>query len=657
MPALAFLSLCISSYAERQHVANAAELVEAIAGIKDHVSSSAKMPSHTGTPGALPHPSHSWEETRLAMVSLQAAKAENYLEGDTPDVKSARTCIALARWALNMKPTRRPPGFVRDGFLVEHAFFARNDRSPQPYFVYAPAALLSSSDPCPLLVLLHGWVPDTSVTNPWLPPKEVVRMADDLNVIIAIPHGRTNTDFQYAGEVDVIRVISEMQTFYPVDENRVYLVGPSMGGAGVWQIAMHYPDIFAAIAPINAQGDWFKFWHEHFNYPVRKQLPNHVEWLLSMHNPVGLASNLRDVFSYSQHATKCFVGVEHTRSVSRVLTKHNIGHEFFEDPSSLGHFTYWEKDCWERSFRRVVTHKRVEDPERINYRTFSLRFPGAYWAKIARIKKWGREATIDAYRDSPGRLTISTTNVAALILTPRAQHSAPDGTFSVTWNEKTHAGLKPQADGSILLSPPAATNEVESAFSKNRAVCGPASDVFNFPFVGIYGTQGTKQDVARSRALADQFASDWHGYAEGKVSLVADTEVTDEIMSSAGLILFGPPESNKIIGKVLPHLPFKLRETSIEFPDGKRYSGEDLGYVITYPNPLAPDRYIMIYSGSPWGSGRSKNHKFDLLPDFCVFTTEVLPGTGINRYLAAGLFDETWQYDPLLTDFGKTAKE
>jgi predicted peptidase len=37
---------------------------------------------------------------------------------------------------------------------------------------------------------------------------------------------------------------------YPIDTSRIYVVGLSMGGAGVWELAMRYPEVFAAAVPI-----------------------------------------------------------------------------------------------------------------------------------------------------------------------------------------------------------------------------------------------------------------------------------------------------------------------------------------------------------------------------------------------------------------------
>ena len=40
----------------------------------------------------------------------------------------------------------------------------------------------------------------------------------------------------------------------PIDEDRIYLTGLSMGGTGTWMLAMAAPDRFAAIAPVCGSG-------------------------------------------------------------------------------------------------------------------------------------------------------------------------------------------------------------------------------------------------------------------------------------------------------------------------------------------------------------------------------------------------------------------
>ena len=52
----------------------------------------------------------------------------------------------------------------------------------------------------------------------------------------------------------ILKFIDQLKEFYPVDEDRIYLTGLSMGGFGTWFTAMAKPDLFAAIAPVCGGG-------------------------------------------------------------------------------------------------------------------------------------------------------------------------------------------------------------------------------------------------------------------------------------------------------------------------------------------------------------------------------------------------------------------
>ena len=52
-----------------------------------------------------------------------------------------------------------------------------------------------------------------------------------------------------------VALIDHVCRTLPVDPDRVYLTGESMGGHGTWNIASRYPDRFAAIAPVCGGGD------------------------------------------------------------------------------------------------------------------------------------------------------------------------------------------------------------------------------------------------------------------------------------------------------------------------------------------------------------------------------------------------------------------
>jgi len=605
------------------------------------------------SPGEIPRASSSIGDTYVALAAVQLEKARDYLMARPPDTGRATASLRDGRQALALAAGDRPhpPRLVAVGRLFEHAYFARNDGSPQPFLVYVPTSYVAEKRRHPMMLFLHGWVPDTSRTNPWVAPDEMIDLAEQHGVLLVVPHGRTNTDFQFAGEVDVLRVMAEMQAFYSVDPDRVYLTGVSMGGAGVWQIAMHYPHLFAAVAPISPQCDWFKFWHEHFRYPVRSELPRHVEWILAAHNPMDLARNLSSLPSFSQQSTHCFLGVDHCRVMAKRLKELRAPHTFFEDPSMLGHYIYFQPDCWKRVFDNLLQKRRNPSPTKVRYVTSSLRFSRAYWAEITSLERWGTPATLDAEHTGADRIVLTTENVKGLSLSPPATW-ATGGVFAVSWNGKDLGQRQPDDDGRVVLVRPSARDRTEPSLRKTRAVCGPASDVMNYPFALVRGTRGTKAETEALAAMASRFAGDWYAYAEGRASVLRDVDVTPELMKHRNLVLFGLPETNELVATIAPRLPFRLSRTSITLPDGKSFPVEGTGFVLTYPNPLARDRYVLLCHGVSWGAGRSRNHRFDLLPDFAVYQAESLPGIGINRYLAAGLFDASWQYDPALTDFG-----
>ncbi len=601
-----------------------------------------------GAPGALPRVSATLAETWLALAAVQLEKATDYLNATPAEPDQAGACLAAARELLAAQTPTAPPQLVRHGKLVELAYFTRDDASPQPYFLYVPTTY-AAGKPAPLVVFLHGYVPETSRTIPYLISDFVIDQAEKYGALFVLPHGRTNTDFQYVGETDVLRVKAEVEKFWSIDPDRVSLLGVSMGGAGVWQVATHYPDLWAGIAPINGQADWFTFWARNFKYPPRAELPRHIAYQIALNNPLDLVRNLSALYSYSQHATLCFVGVGHTQAMAAKLKDLGAPYDFFEDPSKLGHYIYWQPPCWERAFEHLMAQTRPKaPPATVRYATYSLRFPGAYWVRIGDIRRWGTLASVEARRTEPGRIEVTSENANTIVLTPPRDWAAADGTFAVTWNGNVMPPRKPEADGRITLK---TVFTPRLSPRKNTAVCGPAADVFNFPFIAVRGTTGSEAETAALAQLATQFADDWNRYAEGRVTILRDTDVTPELMQAKGLVLFGLPETNAVIGRVADKLPLKLSRTETVLPDGKRFPAAGTGLILTYPNPLAPQRYLLIVNGQHWGEGRGQNHKFDRIPDFTIFTAEPFPGIGSNHFLAAGLFDSNWQYDATLTDF------
>ena len=55
-------------------------------------------------------------------------------------------------------------------------------------------------------------------------------------------------------EIDAMRVLEMVRSNYNVDDDRIYLMGHSMGGAGTYYLGARYNDLWAGVAPIAGAG-------------------------------------------------------------------------------------------------------------------------------------------------------------------------------------------------------------------------------------------------------------------------------------------------------------------------------------------------------------------------------------------------------------------
>jgi len=106
----------------------------------------------------------------------------------------------------------------------------------------------------PVLLFLHGAGSrgnnmETLRSNPFF---ESIKNVDDFPFIIIAPQCHKNTWFDMFEKLqNLLRKIAE-QPF--TNKNRIYLIGASMGGYAVWQLAMSMPEYIAAICPICGGG-------------------------------------------------------------------------------------------------------------------------------------------------------------------------------------------------------------------------------------------------------------------------------------------------------------------------------------------------------------------------------------------------------------------
>lgn len=119
-----------------------------------------------------------------------------------------------------------------------------------PYWLREPAHYdPSSGQTYPLLVFLHGAGERGTDLEKIrrLGPLSYADRDPNFPFIVLAPQCPLQHDWS-PDEIDLL--IDEVIANHPVDEDRIYLTGFSMGGSGTWETAMDYPDRFAAIAPL-----------------------------------------------------------------------------------------------------------------------------------------------------------------------------------------------------------------------------------------------------------------------------------------------------------------------------------------------------------------------------------------------------------------------
>lgn len=106
-----------------------------------------------------------------------------------------------------------------------------------------------SKERWPLMLFLHGSgergkdVQRVAIHG----PMNLVKQGKDFPFIIIAPQC---PDKQIWENESLLKLLDYVIEKYPVDTNRVYLTGLSMGGYGAWKLGLTHPEKFAALVPI-----------------------------------------------------------------------------------------------------------------------------------------------------------------------------------------------------------------------------------------------------------------------------------------------------------------------------------------------------------------------------------------------------------------------
>ena len=520
----------------------------------------------------------------------------------------------------------------------ELAYLAEQDDSPQPYYLHIPRTY-TGQKAVPAIVYLHGYAPWLDKTNWHELSYGLADLAEARGYVVIAPFARSNTDFQSIGEADVLRVLRLAQQRLKIDPDRIFLLGYSMGGSGAYTLAAHYPDLWAGCVVLCGRKKQY-MWRD-FDPAKVEPFKRHLLDIESgephapnfLHVPTLVFQGTADVLVQPEQAY-AFVDYLNSTGAKAKLVRlegqsHWIADEVFSTPTA---------------FDWMDAQRRVAAPKTVRFKTYTLLYNRAYWLTIDAFERWSEPAEVEATLKPQNQLELTAKNVAHLTLRPPRALCNPAAPFAATLNGKA-AELKPNSRGELLVS---LAPVKDTPLRKTPSLCGPVKDAFNRRFLFVYGTAGGAEATAENRKLAERLQKEWFQFTKAFREAVKDTDVSEREMARSNLFLFGTPKTNAVLAQIAPKLPIRFTNAGYEIL-GKTYKATDTtGLVFIYPNPLAPERYVVVCCGAPYGEKLGVNHKYDLLPDFIVYSDEP-DYDDSNAFYCAGFFNTAWQLDPKLT--------
>ncbi|TMK65323.1 MAG: hypothetical protein E6G53_06260 [Actinobacteria bacterium] len=252
-------------------------------------------------------------------------------------------------------------------------------KSPwQEYALYIPKGY----DPRhPNVFTLDGHSLDSSYLEYFtVAPNQQVQLGDQRRSIIITPLSRgTDTWYIDSGLIDTIEAWNDARRHYPIDDNRTFITGYSMGGYMTYRLGLLMPDRFSK-ASVYVGPPIYQLWP----YPLP---PVPADHFTAIGNTNEIVDNAHDLPYEINHGNADelvpVAGVQR-----QVDTFQAAGNAYvFYRHSANDHLAFILNDEWSHTRDFLGTAPRVKNPIEVVYKRYpamdlpqdGLRFDSAYW--------------------------------------------------------------------------------------------------------------------------------------------------------------------------------------------------------------------------------------------------------------------------------------
>lgn len=573
----------------------------------------------------------------------------------TGEIDGAYQLLDLARQRLNLLQAGEAPWTQETG-LVVRGFRSKLDGTVQPYGLVIPESYRFDGEHAHRLDFwFHGRGEKTTELSFALQRMKDRGQYQPKDTIVLHPYARYSNGNKFAGEIDCLEALEHVQANYRIDPDRILVRGFSMGGAAAWNFAVHYADRWAAANPgagFSETPEFLKFFQE--------------ETL----EPTWYEKKLWHLYDCTDYAVNLFnlPTVAYSGEIDRQKQAADIMAEALEEEGlSLTHIIGPETAHKIHPDSKVEIERRLDSiaavgrdplPRRIRFTTWTLRYNRMHWVTIDRMQEHWERARLDVDITGASSLTVSrienvdafTLNMPAglcpldpftkpVIKVGYSELSAPKPGSDRSWT----AHFQRSGKGWTVSAAP----QNSEGLVKQHGLQGPIDDAFleSFLFVTPTGESANELLGAFVDRELDHAVKHWRQQFRGHVRQKKDADLTEEDIAEQNLVLWGDYSSNSVISRILNELPIGWSAEGVKL-DGKVLDDPGMALVMIYPNPLNPEKYVVLNSSFTFREYDYLNNARQVpkLPDWAVIDSNT-PQTsqGPGKVVEAGFFNEKWE--------------
>lgn len=537
--------------------------------------------------------------------------------------------------------------------LVVRGYVSRIDGSVQPYGLVVPESYgFPGKVPYRLDIWFHGRGETLSELNFIQDRRKKPGQFTPRDTLVLHPYGRYCNAFKFAGEIDVLEALADAQRRYRIDPELVAVRGFSMGGAACWQFAVHYADRWFAANPGAGFAETPAFLH-HFQKEAAQ--PTWFEKkLYHLYDCTDWASNLFHcptvAYSGEKDTQKQAADImEQSLAEAGIKLRHVIG------PNTMHSYHPAAAAEVERALDSIALLGRDRYPTAVHLETYTLKYNRMSWVTIEGMDEHWERSAVKAVLADASSLDVYTNNVTDLafdfpagfspldidqpvsLLIDDQEVQLPAPLSDRSWRAQAHID-----DGKWQAGPrPAA------GLRKRHNLQGPIDDAFMEPFLFVRPSGEALHEAADkwSSAELERAIHEWRRQFRGAAPVKSDKDITDDDIARCNLVLWGDRASNRLLAKIADKLPIAWNEETIKVGE-ESFAADKHALIMIYPNPLNPERYVVLNSGFTYREYAYLNNARQVpkLPDWAVIDLSVPPDAlWPGKVVSAGFFDESWR--------------